>query len=246
MTNWVLIPCRNNAPLLQAAINSVLAQNIEDVRIFAINNGSIDNTTQVLNQLGNGHIVVNSYPQLGVAGAWNFGLNYLFNSNNDSVLVINQDVILSPNLYQTLKQDGGEFVTAVSVKDKKQLRAEIISTERRPHPDFSCFLIRKTCWSKVGQFDEEYFPAFAEDSSYHVRMHRAGVRAYCLDLPFYHYGSATIKLANEAEQKYISERAEMNRDLFYTKYGAHIGIPEEYDQLFSEAEFGRDKKVTTL
>lgn len=232
--NWVLIPCRNNATLLSSAIKSVLAQNIPDVRIFAINNGSTDNTAQVLGQLHNGHIVVNRYPQIGVAGAWNLGLSFLFNKEQqDSVLVINQDVILPSNLFQTLNQEDGEFVTAVSVNNKKDLRNELGSKEKRPHPDFSCFLIKRSCWDTVGPFDESYFPAFAEDADYHIRMHRAGIEAYCIDFPFYHYGSATIKLAEKEEQEYIRECAEKNRERFFEKYGAHIGVPEEYDKLFS-------------
>jgi GT2 family glycosyltransferase len=107
-----------------------------------------------------------------------------------------------------------------------------IPTTSQPHPDFSCFLIHKRVTDKVGWFDEEYTPAFCEDCDYHVRMHRAGIRAVCLDLPFLHHGSMTVKNAESGEQARIKRGADQNRERFRQKYGCLPGT-KEYEALFA-------------
>ena len=235
MDNWVLIPCHNNSDLLQACLISVLNQTIP-VRIFSINNGSVDNIPSVLAGLDNKHIVVNAYPQLGVAGAWNYGLRYLFNARGEdakSVLVINQDVILRPDTYELLNREEGEFVTAVSTGDKSRLLCNLQkpSGNKRPHPDFSCFRITRECFETVGPFDEGFYPAWFEDNDYHVRMAKAGIEACCIDLPFYHYAGGTIKRAREqGVADYYDTAFRANQERFQNKWGVLPGT-KEYEKL---------------
>lgn len=240
MDRWIVLPCHNNSALLLNGLESLLAQTVS-VRIFAINNGSKDNVPFVLNGLGKEHIVINAYPQLGVAGAWNTGLRYLFDVEGaEKVLVVNQDIVLRPETYEVLLNQKADFVTAVSVNTISQLKeARPSYANPRLHPDFSCFMISKYCYRKVGPFDESYFPAYGEDCDYHVRMHRKGIEAYCIDIPFLHYGAATIKEAKGTEEGFLIENgAENNRQRFYKTYGKHIGIPEEYERLFQSSTFG--------
>ena len=114
---------------------------------------------------------------------------------------------------------------------KEDLRLEYLAPDpsaKRPHPDFSCFLIRRSTWETVGEFNEQYFPAFCEDADYHLRMHRAGIRAEALELPFYHAGSATVNNADANEQRYIRRQADKNRELFRATYGFGVGSGEYY------------------
>src|SRR6266566_252385 len=90
---------------------------------------------------------------------------------------------------------------------------------KRPHPDFSCYLIRRSVWETVGPFDENFKIAFSEDLDMHVRLHKAGIKAYCIDLPFLHHGSMTIKNAEPAEVRKIQIQAEKNRAYFKKKWG---------------------------
>lgn len=239
-TNWIVIPIYSNVHLLRNAVESALAQGVGNIKLFLVNNSPPgDSVTQYLRTLqGLGHTVVTFYPQLGVAGAWNYALEYIFAQDSDRALVINQDVELVPSTYRTLDDAEELFVTAVSVQDRAQLRNHVISPERRPHPDFSCFLIRAEVFKRVGRFDESIWPAYTEDSDMHVRMHRAGIRACCIDIPFYHVGAATMKEADPAAQSALGAHADRNRERFYQKYGAHVGVPGEYDKLFTEETFG--------
>jgi len=85
----------------------------------------------------------------------------------------------------------------------------------------------------VGPFDENFTGAYAEDSDYHVRMHKAGIRAISIDVPFYHVASGTIKNASADVAKQIGTNADRNREYFRQKHGFAIGSPE-YDKFFTE------------
>jgi FkbM family methyltransferase len=108
---------------------------------------------------------------------------------------------------------------------------------RRPHPDFSCYLIRKEVWERVGKFDEGYKMAFCEDNDYHVRLHMAGVDAHSIDLPFYHVGSNTINTLPTAEREELCKAADANREYFKSKWGFGIGTPE-YSNFFTAPTAG--------
>jgi GT2 family glycosyltransferase len=99
---------------------------------------------------------------------------------------------------------------------------------KRPHPDFSCYLIRRECFEKVGEFDEGFKRAFCEDGDMHVRLHKAGIKAECLELPFYHYGSATVKHCDPKERLAIQRQADLNRKYFAEKWGFEMASPQYY------------------
>lgn len=105
-----------------------------------------------------------------------------------------------------------------------------VMTER-PSPDFSAFMIRKEVTDNVGWFNEELFPAHYEDNFFHVRLHRAGIRAVCIDLPFLHHGAQTIKNSDPAERRKIQRGAERNKELFRAAFGCVPGT-KEYEALF--------------
>ena len=98
---------------------------------------------------------------------------------------------------------------------------------RRPHPDFSCFLIRRQVWETVGAFDES-MRIYCSDGSYHVRMHQAGIDAYCLDVPFFHYASGTLKNVSVDDKERILEQASRDREAFAAKWGCAMGTPDYY------------------
>jgi GT2 family glycosyltransferase len=229
----VLVVTRNNLALSKLALKSVLAQDVP-VELLVIDNASDDGTLQWL--LSKPYSWMSMQAQKSLSYCWNFGLRVLFHAGHDRVLVINNDVQLRPDTARILTEHGGEFVTCVSVDSAAQLGPanpdiEVLRANARPHPDFSCFMISKVVTDKVGWFDEDYYPAFCEDSDYHVRMHRTGVNAVCIDLPFLHHGSSTIKLASPGETERIKRGAEANRQRFRATYGCLPGS-EAYSKLF--------------
>jgi GT2 family glycosyltransferase len=240
MDNWVIIPCHNNSALLLEGLKSIMGQDVL-VKIFAINNGSKDNVANVLNGLNNEHIVTTHSPQLGVGGAWNFSLQYIFGTMEATrVLVVNQDVVLRPDTYRTLIEQDRDFVTCVSTRDRTisppdphmpQIRPT------RPHPDFSCFLIRKDAYGAIGRFDEAFYPAWFEDNDYHIRAARKGIELVCIDLPFYHYAAATMKTATDYDAAHYYGPAFLkSKERFQSKWGCLPGT-KLYEEMCNPANW---------
>jgi GT2 family glycosyltransferase len=224
----ILIIARNNLYLTKKAVAS--ARKAHNCEVLLTDNASEDNTPNWLNaQSTDGFRYQINSTQQSLAACWNAGLSFIF-KNQDKALVINNDVEILPDTYKILSEYPGEFVTGVSVRTPEELVMPDTFTAS-PHPDFSCFCISRNCFETVGPFDEAMFPAYAEDSDYHVRMHRAGIKAVSLNLPFLHHGSQTIKQCSEAERHIIQRGADANRERFFKKYKARIGTPE-YDKLF--------------
>lgn len=239
----ILIISRNNAHLTKAAVRTALAQTVP-CEVLVLDNASTDGTTAWLRSKEHPHLHTGGFmEQRSLAACWNFGLKLLFNQGHNTVLVCNNDVELRPDTYHILDKgligsmDCG-IVTAVSV-DSRDRMGQVddrdfltIWESRREHPDFSCFMIHKSCVEIVGQFNEDYYPAYCEDSDYHVRMHRKGAKAVCVDLPFYHAAAQTVKQADAGEQARIKRGADVNRERFRRIYGCTPGS-KEYEALFT-------------
>ncbi len=234
----ISILTHNNLSLTKAAIQSALAQTYSsNSSLLVIDNASIDATPQWLaSQRGFSTIMLAE--RTSVAACWNTVLDWAFNPLNpnryEGVLVLNNDVEIRPDTVKWLMEDPAPFVTAVSVRSESELGYPDPPTagQRRPHPDFSCFMIKPLCWKKVGRFDECFEGAYGEDCSYHIRMHFAKIEAVCLDLPFLHHASGTIKSATPAEKRQIERYAHKNRQLFVEMYGCLPGS-DAYNEIFT-------------
>jgi GT2 family glycosyltransferase len=229
--NPVIMLTLNNLALTKKAVASVLAQDIP-VELLIMDNGSTDGTVPWLLSRGilDFSFVSDPSGSRSVAASWNFGLKYYFMRGAEYALVVNNDIELRPDTYRLLIMDGGGFVTAVGSDSPEKIKAlaEPDPLKKRPHPDFSAFVIRREVFEKVGVFDEKFLGAFGEDWDYHVRLHAAGTTAICLDLPFLHWGSMTVKNAIPSEQKRIGIQADKNRAYFKEKWGMAGGSPEYY------------------
>lgn len=246
---WIVTVAHGNLDLVHQAIESFRAQDMPGgVRVLVVNNESDQDTAGWLNRHARQGLidVIHHYPQRSVAHAWNSALRHLFlvgaKWSTDRVLVANSDVVLRPDTFRWLDAEQAEFVTAVGNADPACVRS-LNETDvamgaapkwpvcnvrsKRPHPDFSCFMIRRSCWDRVGPFDENFRTAFCEDLDMHVRMHLAGIHAYAIDLPFWHVGggSQTIKRAGADEQRRIAEQAARNRAYFAAKHGFEVPTP---------------------
>lgn len=245
--NSIVVICRNNLELTRKTLRAALKQDVP-VDVIVYDNASTDGTRQWLQGISfkysNVYGMGSSFKPVALAAAWNAALKCVWARGGEHALVLNNDVVIAPDTYQLLLRHGGSFVTTVSVDNEEQFAGTFGQRifNERPHPNFSGFLIRKECWDRVGAFNENYYPAYCEDAEYHVRMHRSGIRAVCIDLPMLHLGNGanTLRFADPAEAAIIRRGADRNRDRFLEKYGCKPGEPE-YEALFSDATFGVDR-----
>jgi len=224
--NHVLMLACNNRHLTQRAIESVLKQDIP-VCLCVLNDASTDDTAAYLNSLPEIY-AVHMPSSLGVSKLWNLGLATAFDEDVEHVLVLNNDLELPPHYYRLLLEINEGFISGVSVNQREMMQH--YSSTLRPHPDFSAFLIRKEVWRRVGPFDER-FVLYCGDLDYHIRMHRFHVKAWGMNLPFYHQRSSSIKLASNEERDRIQAIADEDRRQFKLKYGFEVWSPE-YSRMF--------------
>lgn len=239
---WVVTVARNNLELTKQAVTSFERQE-GGANVLVVNNGSTDATASWLH--GRPDIVSMHFnPQHGLAHAWNAALRYLFTLGGtrrvERVLVCNNDVVLRPDTWKWLEAEQADFVTAVGSSDpasvQESSKIDLLAASqtfywpaphpgtKRPHPDFSCFMISRWCFEHIGPFDERFRGAYCEDADYHCRMHELGVAAYSIDLPFWHIGGGaqTIKRSAVDEQEEIAKMAARNRQYFKEKWGFEV------------------------
>ncbi|HEY9177284.1 MAG TPA: glycosyltransferase family 2 protein [Flavipsychrobacter sp.] len=70
----VLLPAYNAAEYIREAIDSVLNQTFTDFELLIINDGSTDNTENIIRQYSDARIRLHSQPNTGLVGALNKGL----------------------------------------------------------------------------------------------------------------------------------------------------------------------------
>jgi GT2 family glycosyltransferase len=212
-----------------------------DCHLILIDNASIDETEVEASKMESllFHYHRNS-DRWGFQKSVNFGMTYGFEHGAELVMVCNNDITIHPEaiwrLAERFTKDPVGMVTCMDVRGEMQEKDimpvsigvlqtfEKEAVEEAPHPNFSAFMLSKTCWEAVGEFDEVFYPAYFEDNDYHYRMKLMEIPAIVLPAAmFYHYGSRT---QNEAEGSPIVSGGmfENNRAAYFKKWG---GVPGE-------------------
>lgn len=132
--------------------------------------------------------------------AWNFGIHKCIENGCDIIIVPNLDIVLEPNTIDLLVKFGAvEANKDVVVWSPRQYKPD----EQRPTvtegeigngADFFCFVVRNNVQKILGEFDEQFNPAYFEDNDMDYRAKLSGNRTCkLLGLPVLHYGSQTIR-----------------------------------------------------
>ena len=164
----IVIPTINRIDLLIPSL-LMYVTDMPNVDIFIYDNGNqfIKERLQQLRQvrgmwnqykgIKNIEVFGGTGENIGVAGAWNFLCNKAF-EHYRHVLVLNDDVYLHTNEY-----DLNGLVAYMNGN-----KVDFFGCE--PKYDWSAFMISKRCFDVVGQFDDNFMPAYFEDNDYMYRM----------------------------------------------------------------------------
>ena len=101
----VIIPVYNSEKFLAESINSVLSQSYKNLEIIAIDDGSTDNSLDILNQFKDDIIVIHQKNQ-GLAGALNTGIKKM---TGKWFKWFSPDDIMNPDAIETLVRKGIEL-----------------------------------------------------------------------------------------------------------------------------------------
>lgn len=210
----IVIPCINLwNKYTRACIESVKTK--YPYRIMLIDNASEDETlTEASKLVSDTFAHYRSEERMSFSKSCNVGIRDAFERGYDYVFVLNNDTLLHPDAIDNLvmrfldeerrtQNPNHNLAMATCMDVTGECRgepqavlkldvAEKIAVPETEHPCFSGFMINKMCWEKVGEFDENFKPAYYEDNDYHYRINLAGLKAIVLPTSmFYHYGSRT-------------------------------------------------------
>jgi glycosyltransferase involved in cell wall biosynthesis len=160
----VIIPTFNRAKLVQRAIKSVLNQTLKPYEIIVVDDGSTDDTLEVLK---NYPIKVLTQKNKGISSARNLGIK---NATGDIIALLDSDDEWLPTklkLQLKLFEDGFSFTHTdeIWIRDNQELKQKA----HHKKPDGECFyenisfckispstiMIEKKLFEKVGYFDED-------------------------------------------------------------------------------------------
>ena len=196
------IPTLNRHDLLRECVDSALAGTRPPHLVYVVDNGG-----------GFAHpdhrVRVLSPPEnLGVARSWNL-LHKI--AGRLPLLISNDDVRFAPDTCEAALATPGPFVAICA---------------------WACFLQREECWRAVGEYDEQFWPAYFEDGDYHYRMRLAGLD-YVVPSggAVAHAGSATLRSLPDVHRHTVVHHFDLNRDYYVRKWG---GLPgrERYRRPF--------------
>jgi glycosyltransferase involved in cell wall biosynthesis len=191
----VLLPCRNASGVLQHALDSLLSQTLPDIEVIAVDDGSDDDTPEILESWASqdGRVRVFRRPHAGVGEALNTCLAkargaYLARMDADDVCLPERLALqaayldANPNvgLVSCLVRFGGDLVASQgfahyiqwvnSVRTAQEIRLARFVESPLPHPSV---MFRAKLPTQYGGYRQGDFP---EDYDLWLRWLEAGVR----------------------------------------------------------------------
>lgn len=203
----VIIPTYNSAPFIVATIRSVLDQTYDNYEVIIVDDGSTDDTLQVVNDFVSSScdfvdkILVFSKPNGGPASARNLAIR---NSTGQYIAFLDGDDLWTPNkLTEQVKflechpevgMTFAEAVVFIEQSGQKEFRETIGYTGNTSfcylllgdHIPNSTVMIRRECVDKIGLLNESRELVAVEDYEYWLRLARSfPIKGIAKQMAFY-------------------------------------------------------------
>jgi GT2 family glycosyltransferase len=230
--NPVLMIAYNNLNLTRNAVASVLAQDIP-VDIHFVDNGSTDDTWEWAE--AQPFASLNRFPSnRSPLAITNTLLASLF-EKTEYILGVPNDVRLPSNCYRELLKWPRGFVCASdNGQNEPDVREAKAVSENTP---MAVMLVRNWAYQAIAKdgsfFDEGYFH-YGSDCDMALRMAACGIRGVQLDIPYWHFGSASLKLSKD--RRAMELQADADRAYFEKKWGFKVDSLE-YGQRPADLNF---------
>ncbi len=184
----ILLPTKNGSKHIRESLESVLAQKFSDWELLIIDNGSTDNTAQIIKSFTDGRIKYFSYTEKqGIQYALNFGLKqaageYIARIDDDDIwaseeklgaqvefLETHPDHVLVGTNEILIDDSGNEVRRVINPGPDKEIRASFMFRNPFAHPSV---LFRKEAAVKAGGYDERY--RFVQDYDFWMKLAKLG------------------------------------------------------------------------
>ena len=183
----VCIPCYNNAPHVAEAVESALAQTHTPLEVVVVDDGSTDNSVEILRGFGN-RIIFEAGPNRGACAARNRALAL---SHGDFINFLDADDLLLPHKIETqlpmLVRDEADLVFCKGdlMGEGEGMLSKVLEFSDPSGVDAFIYLLkrgigtegplhRRTALEQVGGFRESV--KRGQESDLHLRLAACGVR----------------------------------------------------------------------
>lgn len=181
-----------------------------------------------------------------LARAWNKGIARALDRGADYILLINLDLMFHSQFIAELLQFAGQHPEhLVWGGDEWKDRTTLESAALEEHNagvvgvHFNCFLIDRRLFDQIGEFDEQFEPAYHEDSDMIYRVKLAGKTMFRTSRArYHHFDRITIKGAAAERQEEFLDKLRLMMDnsmaLYEKKWG---GLPshERFNTPYNQA-----------
>jgi glycosyltransferase involved in cell wall biosynthesis len=176
----VMMPTYNNAKYIKQAIESIYAQNYDNIEIIVVDDGSTDNTKEIVQQYKDIKYFYTEHK--GIPFARNLVLE---KSKGEYIAVLDSDDYWLPNKLNTQMQYFKDhpdceivFTKYKNIIDNENIKNDRITIneknrEEKEKKHLPTALIKKSLFEKHGVFDEDF--QTGEDSELIFRFEKNGV-----------------------------------------------------------------------
>lgn len=205
---WVIIPTFNRRDVLFGCLESLLAQDYQNVKIVVVDDGSSDGTSDHVREKYKSVQILSGDGSRWWSGSINLGLAYVLPRCGDAdfVVTFNDDVVVDSNYVATLvsvasSNPGGALIGSLAVDHDSTSNVVFCGTRidwkvgawkgySSREVDLSAAalstdslpgrgtLIPVQVIRNVGFFDDRWFPQYFGDEDYSLRAKRAGSSLY--------------------------------------------------------------------
>ncbi len=233
----IVLPTHNGAKYIGQSIDSCLNQTYKDIELIIVDDGSTDNTPEVIKAYKHEQIkYIRHQKNMGLADALNTGFA---NSIGEYLTWTSDDNFFHPraiesmfNLLQTdknrnfvyanyyLVDENANITRTVSVGAPKKL--DIINCIG------PCFLYRRRVYGEIGEFNPQAF--LVEDYEYWLRIRSKKIRMLKLNKYLYYYRIHKDSLFMRYSSEKTKEKREEIRDKYLTPAKRYYFAAEKYYQ----------------
>jgi glycosyltransferase involved in cell wall biosynthesis len=203
----IVIPCYNQAEYVSDAIESAINQTYEDIEVIVVNDGSTDNSREIIRKYHG--IILIDQENKGLSAARNVGIaeasgKYIVTLDADDKIVPSyiEKTIGKSDIVSSWTQEFGfskrlwmnSFINPVYENFK--IRNQISC----------CAIFRKEIWEKLNGYDEQMRDGF-EDWDFWLRATKENYKVLVIPAPLFLYRKRGVSMVNHAlkHQEQIKE-----------------------------------------
>ncbi len=183
----IIIPVHNAEKFIARCIRSAMNQSLSKdlYEIIVINDGSTDNTAEVLKYVSSHITLINLKKNMGIAYARNEGIKasrgrYILNVDADDY--IDRDLLYMESMFLNMNPDWDAVACDYIMVDEKEVHIKRVNSKLKPIACGIMFRVERLI--EIGLYDPRFM--FNEDMDLRIRFEKKFVIRH-IELPLYRY-----------------------------------------------------------